>query len=122
MTDTLGFGLEDVARIVVPSWLYKHEGIIVEELRRKILIVNGGEIEINLYGEGLKVGEKIVVLGKVKSKIYKADVEEFVSKLEKIEKIVNLEKYKLMLGYYVHPSAEKIAEENKIKLIASYMR
>ncbi|MEM1584436.1 MAG: hypothetical protein QXF28_07880 [Nitrososphaerota archaeon] len=86
------------------------------------MVVEGEEVEVNLYGEGIKAGERIMILGEVKSRIYKRDVEEFISRLRRVEKLIEAEKYKLMFGYYIHPSAEKIAEENKIKLIASYMR
>ncbi len=122
LSDVIGFGLEDIARVVVPSWLHRHEDIVVEELYREILVIDGEEIEVNLYGEGLKAGEKIVILGEVKSRIYRRDVEEFVSKLEKIEKLIDAKKYRLMFGYYIHPSAKELAEESEIKLIASYMR
>ncbi|MEM4409901.1 MAG: hypothetical protein QXI19_14285, partial [Candidatus Caldarchaeum sp.] len=57
LSETIGFGLEDIARVVVPGWLQRHEGIVMaEEFTRKWITVDGEEIEVNLYGEGMKDG------------------------------------------------------------------
>ena len=122
LSETIGFGLEDIARVVVPGWLYKHEKIEVEEFTRKFIIINGEEIEINLYGEGSKEGTKIIILGEVRSRIYLNDVEKFSKTIEKIKKIIEGNTYELMFGYYIHPLAEEEAKKKKISLIASYMR
>jgi seryl-tRNA synthetase len=122
LSETMGFGLEDIARVVVPAWLYKHEKIEVEEFTRKFIIIDGEEVEINLYGEGIKEGAKIIILGEVKSRIYLNDVENFSKIVEKIRKKIEGNTYELMFGYYIHPSAEEEAKKKKISLIASYMR
>ncbi|MEM4199960.1 MAG: hypothetical protein QXR91_00180 [Nitrososphaerales archaeon] len=56
LSESVGFGLEDVARVVVPGWLFRHEGIAVDDLVRRFFVVDGVEVELNLYGEGLKGG------------------------------------------------------------------
>jgi len=122
LSDTIGFGLEDIARVVVPGWLYRHEGIELENLTRKFIKVNGEELEINLYGEGNKGGAKITILGEARSRIYSSDVKGFDELAEKVKKFVPNNVYKLMFGYYVHPSAEQEAKKRGITLIASYMR
>jgi predicted nucleic acid-binding Zn-ribbon protein len=122
LSDTIGFGLEDIARVVVPGWLYRHEGIELESLTRKFIKVDGEELEINLYGEGSKGGVKITILGEARSRIYSSDVENFDRLVEKVKRFVPNNVYKLMFGYYVHPSAEQEAKKRGITLIASYMR
>ena len=122
LSDTVGFGLEDIARVVVPRWLYRHEGIELENLTRKFIKVDGEELEINLYGEGSKGGAKITILGEAKSRIYSSDVEGFDRLAEKVKRFVPNNAYKLMFGYYVHPSAEQEARKRGVTLIASYMR
>jgi prefoldin subunit 5 len=121
LSSTIGFGLEDIAKVVVPGWLYRHEGIEVE-LGRKIIYVDGEEIDLNLYGEGVKNGKKIVVIGEAKHKIYGDDVKKFHRNSEKARKVIKGEIYKLMFGFLIHPSAEKEAEKRGIRVIASYMR
>jgi hypothetical protein len=116
LSENVGFGLEDVARVVVPGWLERHEKIFVDNLDRKFF----DDTEINLYGEGRKNDTKIIILGETKSRIYDKDVLKFIDVLKMVE--VEYETYKLMFGYFIHPSAEQIADKHKIKLIASYMR
>ncbi|MEM2719747.1 MAG: hypothetical protein QXU49_03035 [Candidatus Caldarchaeum sp.] len=123
LSETIGFGLEDVARVVVPGWLQRHEGIVMaEEFTRKWITVDGEEIEVNLYGEGEKDGRKLVIIGEAKSRIYKREVEAFDAWAEKIAATIGQETYKFMFGYLIHPTAEEEGRKRKIKLIASYMR
>jgi hypothetical protein len=35
LSDVVGFSLEDIARVVVPGWLLRHEGIEVESLESR---------------------------------------------------------------------------------------
>ena len=117
-----GFSLEDIARVVVPGWLYRHEGIDVD-LRRKYFVINDKEVEVNLYGECVKDGEQIVVLGEVKSRIYGNDVKKFLKMLEDLKPFVKGKKViPLMFGFLIHPTAVKMAENRDIRLIASYQR
>ena len=123
LADSIGFGLEDIAKVVVPGWLERHEGIRVEGLDRRVFVVHGFDVEIDLYGEGFKGREPIVILGDVKSRFYSGEVEKFVRKLDRLEaflagKVV----YKLIFGFYIHPSAEAVCRVHGIASIASYMR
>jgi len=122
LSDVVGFSLEDVAKVVLPGWLLRHEEINIESLERKFLEVNGELIEVNLYGEGEKNGLKITVIGEAKSRIYEKDVKDFCKKISMLEKTLKPPVYKLMFGFLIHPTAEKEAEAYGIKLIASYMR
>ena len=123
LSDAVGFGLEDTARTVLPGWLYRHEGIVVEELVREFLFVGGEEIEVNLFGLGSKNSGKIYVIGECKSRIYKSDVEDFTKRLERVRSVLrDGEVYPLMFGYYIHYTAQEIAIEKGVKLVASYMR
>ena len=73
LSDTIGFGLEDIARVVLPGWLNRHEGIEVD----------GEVVEINLYGVGVRGDEKVAVLGEARSRIYEHNVKEFDGVAEK---------------------------------------
>ncbi|MEM4280932.1 MAG: hypothetical protein QW470_00950 [Candidatus Caldarchaeum sp.] len=123
LSETIGFGLEDIAKVVVPGWLQRHEGIVMaEEFVRRWITVNGEEIEVNLYGEGEKNGRKLVIVGEAKSRIYRREVEAFDAWAERVAVSVGGEVYKFMFGYLIHPSAEEEGKKRKITLIASYMR
>jgi DNA repair exonuclease SbcCD ATPase subunit len=123
LSDTIGFGLEDVAKVMLPPWLEKHERIRVEELERRFIKVDGEEIEINLYGEGRKGRYPIVIIGEAKSRIHGRDVKEFFENFNKIKKAFKEKRLiPLLFGYWIHPSASSLGKELGIKLIASYQR
>ena len=123
LSDTIGFGIEDIARVIVPGWLLRHEGIkMVDEFVRRWVVVDGEEIEVNLYGEGFRNGEKITIIGEAKSRIYRNEVISFDRWASLVEKALGGTVYKFMCGYLVHPSAEDEAKKRRITLIASYMR
>ena len=123
LTSTWGFGLEDVARVVLPGWLYKHLGIEVERLRREFFRVDREEIEVNLYGEGVLKGERVVVIGEVKSRIYGSDVDRFYRRVfQPVSRLVGAKAVGLLFGFLVHPSAKRRAEELGLYVVASYER
>jgi predicted nuclease with TOPRIM domain len=123
--ETLGFGLEDIARVVVPGYLLRHEKIQIEgELSRNFFVINGKEIEVNLYGEGEKENIQMVVIGEVKARIYERDVKSFLSNvINPLRLIIKSKKlYPLMFAYFIHPQAQTFAKLHEIHLIASYQR
>ncbi|MBS7652969.1 hypothetical protein KEJ13_07570 [Candidatus Bathyarchaeota archaeon] len=123
LSDTVGFGLEDVARVVLPGWLSRHLEMEVEELRREFVEVEGRLVEVNLYGEGLLKGERAIVVGEVKSRIYGSEVKSFYENIyTPIAEKMKIEVVGVLFGYLIHPSAKKLAEELGLYVIASYER
>ena len=126
--ENIGFGLEDIARLLLPPYLHKHYGIHLEgpageELQRRFFpLPDQLPLEINLYGEGQRDGRKAVVLGEAKSRIGGGVVKDFADLLVQIEPLVEGEVWRVMFGYYIHPSAQPVAQEHQILLIASYQR
>ena len=109
LSDTIGFGLEDIAKVVLPGYLYRHfgirlEGVLGEELNRHFFHINGTDVEINLYGEGERDGQRVVVLGEAKSRIYGNDVEKFTHNLAVMDHVLKGER------------------ERDILVVASYQR
>ncbi len=122
LSDTIGFGLEDIARVVLPGYLERHFKIKIEELERKFFVVDSREIEINLYAEGEREGKSLVVIGECRSRIYERDVDSFYTNVEPLIKTIDKEKVLVLFGYLIHPSASRKAEERNIILVASYQR
>ena len=119
--ETIGFGLEDIARVVLPGWIYARLGIRVGDLRREFIEVDGREVEVNLYGEGELKGEKIIIVGEVKSRIYGSDVKEFYDNIYvPIARMAGAKVIGILFGYLIHPSARKISEELGLHVVASY--
>ncbi|MBS7656044.1 hypothetical protein KEJ50_06065 [Candidatus Bathyarchaeota archaeon] len=123
LSDAIGYGLEDVAKVMLPSWLEKHEKVKVKGLERRFIKVDGEEVEANLYGEGVKGRYLITVIGEVKSKIDVGDVKKFMGNLDKIRKALKERKIlPLMFGYWFHPSASALGKKNGIRVIAPYQK
>ena len=78
--------------------------------------------EINLYGEGWRNGRCAVALGESKARIGGGVVNDFARVLERVEPLVEGEMWRVMFGYWIHPSAQPAAEERRILLVASYQR
>ena len=123
LSDTIGYGIEDVAKVVLPGYLERHYKIKLGEIERRFFQTDGKEIEINLYAEGKKGKRKIYLIGEAKSRIYERDVQKFISEnLLLVEKFGEKNVIKVLFGFYIHPDATEIAKKNKILLVASYMR
>ena len=127
LSDTIGYGLEDIAKVVLPGYLQRHfgirlEGALGEELNRHFFHIDGTDVEINLYGEGERDGQRVVVLGEAKSRIYGNDVEKFAHNLAVMDHVLKGEVVRVMFGYFIHPSAEVAARERDILVVASYHR
>jgi DNA repair exonuclease SbcCD ATPase subunit len=127
LSDSIGYGLEDIAKVVLPGYLQRHfgirlEGVLGEELNRHFFHIDGSDVEINLYGEGERDGQRVVVLGEAKSRIYSSDVEKFAHNLAVMDHVLKGEVVRVMFGYIFYPSAEIAARERNILLVASYQR
>ena len=124
LAETVGFSLEDIARTVLPGWLYKHLGIEVERLERRFIEIEGREVEANLYGEGVRRGRRVVVIGEVKSRIYASEVRAFYERvyepLASRMQAAGVEAVGLLFGYLVHPSARELARRLGLHVVAAY--
>ncbi len=121
--DVIGFGLEDIARVVLPGWLHRHLGVEVGELTRRFISAGGEEHEVNLYGEGERGGRRVVVIGEAKSRIHESDVDRFWGALSSMMgAFEGAEVIGVMFGYLIYPRAKERAEEKGIYVVASYER
>ncbi|MBM4466491.1 MAG: hypothetical protein FJ014_13210 [Chloroflexi bacterium] len=115
------------ARAMLPGYLECRfglvlEGMLGEKLNCQFFQIDGQEVRINLYGDGKRNGQWVVVLGEAKSRIFRSDVEEFAERLALVEPALKGEVVRVMFGYFIHPSAEVAARERDILVVASYQR
>ena len=119
LSENIGFGLEDIARTVLPAYLKYRFGLTVKYIERRLFWVNDQQVEFDLYGEAKRNGVPVVLVGEVKSRIYRREVEQFRYRLNLVRPQIEQEVFPLMFGYYIHTSAEEAAR-GEIPLIASY--
>ncbi len=118
LTDTIGHDLESVARVSAPNWLQVYEDVNVPGLERRIFKVDGEDVEINLYGEGMKGRVPITVVGEAKSTIHGRDVQAFSGRVDRLKSQLRGRLIKLMFGYWIHPSADQEAKKLQVHVIA----
>lgn len=122
LSDNIGYGLEDIAKVVLPGVLEKYKKINVTEFQRKIININSEEYEIDLYGEGVSDQTEIILIGDCKSRIYYREVKDFLEKVSVLEEVIQKPIFKFMFGFYIHPSAQTLADSSDIYLVDSYMK
>jgi predicted nuclease with TOPRIM domain len=119
LSDNVGYGLEDIARVVLPGYLKQRYGVTVERLERRIFRIDGQQFDIDLYAEGRRGRRRIVVLGEVKARIYAREVHHFQQVLQAVRPQLPAEPLPVLFGYFIDLSAMEAAQD-QILLIAAY--
>ncbi len=116
LSDRFGVTLEDIVVTKLPLLLQK-EGIIInrEDIKARYLIpINGKKVEVDIYVEGRINGRNVKIIGEVKSRIDKSDVNRFYNRFRRYDA------YKFIFGHTIRPDAEVKAKELGIRLYATY--
>ena len=122
LSDAVGFTLEQLARELAPAYLAERYGIRVASLERRFFTVDGEEVEVDLFGEGTRGAEKVVVLGEVRSRIYGRDVEALARRIRRLAPQLPGTPVGTLFGFVVHPSAREAADRTGILVIATLGR
>lgn len=119
LSETIGFTLEDLAREVAPAYLAQHYGVHVAEVDRRFFRVAGEEVEVDLYGEGRRDGERVAVVGEVRSRIHGRDVESAVRLAERLAEQLPGPAVVVLFGFVIHPPAREVARRLGAIVISS---
>ncbi len=123
LSDSVGYGLEDRAIAVMPSLLKEKFGIESDNgFVRKYIILDGKEVELNIFGTGHKADGKWFVVGEAKAKLSKKDVDKFLRLLSRLRtsKFVEEQVFPIIVTYSTRPATQRYAEEEGINIIWSY--
>ncbi len=119
----VGYGLENQAYRALPQLLARDFGIEVKGrlLRRYVKDREGRDVEVNIIGEALRNGERIVIVGEGKSQLSKNGVDDFVrKKLKRLEGVLGPIFPVLVTHMISSPDVEEYAQERGIALYYSY--
>jgi hypothetical protein len=123
LSDTIGFGLEDIAKVVLPGYLERHLGVHVDDLDRRFFETGGKEpLEVDLYGEGKRDGDSVAVVVEVKARIHRDEAARFLRKLKVLKPLLEHKVVPVLFGYLVHPRAAELAAPRGVALVSSYQR
>lgn len=120
LSDSIGLGLEDIGYAILPAYIESIYGIREITFTRRFIQVSGQQIEVNLYAEGKRDGEKVILIGEAKNRIKRAEVRKFTKRLRLLKKVLDEPLFPFMFGFWIHPSAEELAVEHDMELIVSY--
>ncbi|MDR7602455.1 MAG: hypothetical protein QN172_08360, partial [Armatimonadota bacterium] len=119
LSDAVGFTLEELARELGPAYLAQRYGIRVTQLERRFFLVDGEEVEVDFFGEGTRDGERVVVVGEVRSRIYGRDVEVLARRVRSLTPQLPGTPVPALFGFVVHPSALEAADRTGVLVIAA---
>jgi hypothetical protein len=119
LSDNVGFGLEELAAIVLPGVLALEAGVRVGQFERRFVRTEQGEEEVDLWGAAERGGHAVVVAGEVKSRIYRGEVERFAKKAARLAATTGEPLVPVLFGFVVHPSAREAAASLGVHVVAS---
>jgi len=113
LSNSFGYFLENEAIKFLPGILKQEKGIEIQIMdRRFIVYADGKDDEINIYGEGLKEGEKVYIVGESKSQLGKKDADRFQKLILRVSGHVKGKVYPVIITHSAHPSVEEYAKKN----------
>lgn len=116
ISNSVGYSLENNAYKSLPV-LLKKEGIDVDG---KIIRRYYEENQINIWGYGRKNDETILILGEVKVRPSKKEINKFIRIVDKITKKEKRRAFTVFIAHDYHPDIEKYLNEKGIKYYWSY--
>ncbi|MDZ7262373.1 MAG: hypothetical protein ONB05_09755 [candidate division KSB1 bacterium] len=121
LSDAIGFSLEDLGQWLLPAYIEKTYGITgVKKCSSRFVKVDSEVVELNLYAEGKRNGETIVLLGETKNRIRRVDIKSFANRLRLLESVFHKPTFRFIFGYRAYPDVEELAREKGIEVICSY--
>ena len=122
LAHTVGYFLENEAYKHLPKLLKRDFNLEVEGRLYRDYVEIGLERyeEVNILGRGRINGETVVILGEAKTQLKKEDVDKFLRKVQKLEKVYPGKKVLLVVTHQATPQVRKYAMEKGLKVYFSY--
>lgn len=121
LANSFGYVLENEGIRALPAILKREKGINITVMDRRFVVYpDGGDDEINIYGEGMLEGQKVYVVGEAKSQLGKKDVARFSRLLSRFSNLVKSPVIPVVVTHSVHPDVAAYARDF-IKDLEIYM-
>jgi multidrug efflux pump subunit AcrA (membrane-fusion protein) len=122
LSHTFGYFLENEAYKYLPKLLQRDFGLEIEGrlLRDHIEIAPNRYEEINIYGKGKIQGKPIIILGEAKTQLKKADIDNFLKKVDRLQKILPEDKIFILVTHQTSPQIKNYAQSKGLKIYFSY--
>ncbi|MCX8027602.1 MAG: hypothetical protein N3A62_07115, partial [Thermodesulfovibrionales bacterium] len=122
ISNTFGYALENIVYKSLPSLLFKEDNIKVQgKIIRRYYERQGSYNQINLYARIIKDGKEMLMLGEVKTRPSKLEIDRFLKIAEYIKKREGSpEVYLVFVAHDYHPRVENYLKEKGIRYFWSY--
>jgi len=122
LSHTFGYFLENEAYKYLPKLLQRDFGLEIEGrlLRDYIEIAPNRYEEINIYGKGKIQGKPIIILGEAKTQLKKADIDNFLKKVDRLQRILLEDKILILVTHQTSPQVRNYAQSKGLKIYYSY--
>lgn len=123
LSHTVGYRLEDEAFKALPRLFAENYGIRVKGRLKRTFLKDkkGRDIEVNIFGEGIKGNNTVTIIGESKSQISKNEVDRFINKRLNLFKGIYEDIFPVIVTYMIsEPDAEEYAKNKGIALFYSY--
>lgn len=110
------YRLEDEAIWTLPHLLPRDHSVEVQgQLRRGFLTLSGGKaVEVNIYGQGIRTGRPITIVGEAKTQLKKKDVDNFLSLIKLVSLSTDQPVFPLLVTYHTSPPVEEYARDKGV--------
>lgn len=124
LSDAVGYGLENSVFPYLRSFAKQEFGIDLRIFdRRNIEYPDGRFDEINIYAEGRRNDEEVILLGEAKSQPSKRDVDAFARRADRVGGYLKRPVFSFFVGHSFSPEVERhLAEHHpRIKPLKSFV-
>jgi len=122
LSERIGGSLEDLSYDILPACLEKYYQVEVEELGRKSIVLNGREVEFNVFGKGIdkKTGRRLTIIGEVKTNVTLKEVKDFLRLLKMARKSLGEDIFPVLFGFRIRLDARELVKANQIPMFFTY--
>ncbi len=121
LSDTVGYTLENQAYRFLPRILKERTGVQVEgRLLRRYVRVKGTYRQVNVFGYGLRTGQRVLIVGEVKTRPSRREIDKFLKLVGYLERQEGLSVVPLLVAHDFHPEIEVYLKAKGVLTVWSY--
>jgi predicted CopG family antitoxin len=121
ISNSVGYSLEDKSYKSLPDLLKKEDIVMEGNMIRRYYRIGNKDQQINIFAKGRRNGKEILILGEVKVRPSKKEIDRFLKIAEQVRREEgNPETYLLFVANDYHPNTEQYLEEKGIRYFWSY--
>jgi len=122
ISNSIGYSLENEVYRHLPKLLGARYRLKIEEklLRKQVKYADGSKGEINIYATGKMNGKAVAVIGEVKTRLAKQDIDDLKEKSVKLRRTIRRKIFLVFATHFCAPEVIRYAKKNGIAVVMTY--